>query len=360
MRPHIPSSAPAHTPSPLREVYDLMADAVNMACRFLQEMAEDAHEIEDFKAAALALADARRNANEALQEHEIWLCAHAREAEQAFRDALEAIEPINHACSHVLLAFGANAGQHLGWNFRPCPAGGRCRTFSGDTRAYFAAVPPVDERALLGSMRRETIAAAAHLANPPPPFPEGGPDWWQPRPVPPLRLGSGNHAIGPMEFAVAPGGSATVDLADLMRSAEAQGRTDVAREMARLAERIVSGSGSNLPTPSDANRREEGTPLPDDPPDNDDDRALFLDFPTKGRLLLRSLWRTGNVAIQKVRCAVWPVALPKQPLDTLKKLIARTNGKLAEKDYNLQVQQEAETLKLTPVDNTRPTFPRRK
>jgi hypothetical protein len=209
------------------------------------------------------------------------------------------------------------------------------------------------------------VSEAPTPANPstpptPHPLPEGGPDWWRPRPVPPLRLGSGHHAIGPIEFAVAPGGSATVDLVALLRSAEAQGRNKAAREIARMAEGIVSGPGSTLPTPADADRREGGTPPPDGPPVEDDDRAFFLDFPTKERLLLTSLWQKGNVAIQKVLCAVWSAAPPKEPVDTLKKLMTRTNGRLAEKDYNLQVRQESQTLKLSSVDDIRPTFPRRK
>jgi hypothetical protein len=158
-------TAPSHTPSPLSEIYDLVADAVFVACGFRQEMAEFERHRQDFKAAALALANARGRANEALQEHEIWLHAHAREAEQAFRAALEAIEPVNHACSHVLVAYGANASEHLTWDFRPCPEGGSCLTFSGDTRAFFAAMPLVDQRAILSRMRHETKTAAARLVT---------------------------------------------------------------------------------------------------------------------------------------------------------------------------------------------------
>ena len=77
-------------------------------------------------------------------------------------------------------------------------------------------------------------------------------------------------------------------------------------------------------------------------------------------MLLASLWQKGNVTIRKVQGAVWPSALPREPVDTLKKLIFRTNKKLAEKDYNLEVRQEGQTLKLTPVDDRRPIFPRQK
>jgi hypothetical protein len=171
MNPHIPSRAPAHTPSPLREVYDLVADAVGVACGFRQEMAESERHATDFKAAAQALADTRHRANVALWDIEIWLRSSAAGVWEACRAALEGIEPINHACSHVLLSFGMNARDHTGWDFRACPESGSCCKFSGDTRDYFAAVPSVDERSLLESMRRETIAAAARLTSVPPPIP---------------------------------------------------------------------------------------------------------------------------------------------------------------------------------------------
>jgi hypothetical protein len=90
---------------------------------------------------------------------------------------------------------------------------------------------------------------------------------------------------------------------------------------------------------------------------SEDDRAMFLDFPTRERLLLTALWKKGNVAILKVQRAIWPTKLPNQPLDALNKLKGRTTAKLTMKDYNLQVQQEGQTLKLTAVDTSRPTFP---
>jgi hypothetical protein len=94
--------APAHTPSPLHEVYDRVADAVFVASGFRQGMAESERGFENFKAAALALADARHKANVALQDAEIWLRAQASGGWDTFRATLAAIEPVNHACSHVL------------------------------------------------------------------------------------------------------------------------------------------------------------------------------------------------------------------------------------------------------------------
>jgi hypothetical protein len=102
--------------------------------------------------------------------------------------------------------------------------------------------------------------------------------------------------------------------------------------------------------------------LPNDrkgPDASGDDRSLFLDFPTKQRLLLTALWDKGNVSKEQVQKAVWDGRLTRAPLDALDKLITRVNAKLAAKDYNLQVQREAQTLKLTPVDEKRPPFPRR-
>jgi hypothetical protein len=91
----------------------------------------------------------------------------------------------------------------------------------------------------------------------------------------------------------------------------------------------------------------------------DDERSLFLDFPPKERLLLTALWNKGAVSDAKVQRAVWPGRLPREPHDTLHKLKTRVNRKLAAKDYNLEVKREGRTLKLVPVDDNRPPFPRR-
>src|SRR5262245_28107325 len=152
-------TAPAHTPSPLREVYDRVAEAVRVACTLRKDMINSRHDMPLFIPAACALATARNAANDALQDREIWLRTNAASVWEACRAALEAIEPVNHACSHVLVSSGASACDHLGGDFVPCPPSGWCRDWGGDTRAYFAAVPTVDERAILESMRRETIAA---------------------------------------------------------------------------------------------------------------------------------------------------------------------------------------------------------
>jgi hypothetical protein len=164
-RPLIPSTAPAHTASPLHEVYDLVADAVSVACGLREEMAKSEHEVEDFQAAALALADARGDAEEALRESEIWLRAHALSVWEACRAALDGIELVNHACFHVLTTNGVNVRGHLGGGFRPCSQPMACTgRFRGDIQAYFVALPPVDEHALLEHLRHETITASDRLS----------------------------------------------------------------------------------------------------------------------------------------------------------------------------------------------------
>jgi hypothetical protein len=156
---------PVGIPSPLHEVYDLVADAVAVACGFRQEMAQTECDVENFKAAALALAKARHKANEALRGWEIWLRTNAAGVWEACRAALEAIEPVNHACSHVLPRFGGGAAGHLAWDFRSCPAFGNCNKFTGSIPAYFGTVPAADERGLLERLRSETIAAVARLES---------------------------------------------------------------------------------------------------------------------------------------------------------------------------------------------------
>jgi hypothetical protein len=122
-------------------------------------------------------------------------------------------------------------------------------------------------------------------------------------------------------------------------------------------QRIVEASEKLRSLPAESTEAVEPVQAP---PPVEDDRASFLDFTRKQQLLLKALWGQRNVAVQRVEAAIWPGKLPREPFDTLKKLMTRTNGELAAKNYNLQVCREGQTLKLDPVDDRRPTFPRRK
>jgi hypothetical protein len=106
--------APAGAPSPLREVYEAVAKYIRVACSLHQKAARSQTDVDSFVPAACALAGERRDARAGLAAAEIGLTANAPDAFAAFRAALEGVEPINHACAHVLAACGRNAEDHLG------------------------------------------------------------------------------------------------------------------------------------------------------------------------------------------------------------------------------------------------------
>jgi hypothetical protein len=75
----------------------------------------------------------------------------------------------------------------------------------------------------------------------------------------------------------------------------------------------------------------------------------FLDFPTKERALLTALQGKDYVPITEILRVVWDNQLPKEPKDTLHKLVTRTNKRLTEKNRGLEIKKEAETYKLTTI-----------
>lgn len=169
--------APLHTPSPLCEVYNAVADAVCVASNLRWETARSPTEASLFIPAARGLASARLQAYSRLAGAEIWLRANAPDALAAFHAALKEIEPINHACADVLLCNLEDVSDFLGHGFRPCadfPRHPKCYLnhpgYCGDIQAFFAGWPEVEERALLERMRTPTALAAAalldHCVNP--------------------------------------------------------------------------------------------------------------------------------------------------------------------------------------------------
>jgi hypothetical protein len=169
-------TAPAGTPSPLRDAYEAVAEFVHVACTLHQEVARSQTDVNTFVAAACALAGERRKALACLAAAEIWVTATAPDAFAAFHAALEGVEPINHACADVLVAHGMNATDHLGGGFQPCTAYPHHPGSRSDIRSFFSDWPGVNERQLLERMRQPTALAAARLAGlRQAPVPGGGP-----------------------------------------------------------------------------------------------------------------------------------------------------------------------------------------
>jgi hypothetical protein len=155
--------APAGAPSPLREVYEVVAKYIRVACSLYQKTARSQTDVHSFAAAACALAGERRDARAGLAAAEIGLTANAPDAFAAFHAALEGVEPINHACAHVLAAHRMNTEDHRGGDFRPCAAYPNHPRFRGDIQTFFADWPEVNDRQLLEGMRQATVLAAARL-----------------------------------------------------------------------------------------------------------------------------------------------------------------------------------------------------
>ena len=138
----LPIMAPTGTPSPLREVYAAVAEAVFNAWEARYSPTFDA--INAFKEAiAVPLTNALGNAGTMLAQNEIWLQAHAPEAFAAFQAAMEEAKNINHACGYVIL------GQ-----------------VNASPTAYLAAQRPFDAYSLMGRIRKETCLAAARHSQP--------------------------------------------------------------------------------------------------------------------------------------------------------------------------------------------------
>jgi hypothetical protein len=156
-------TAPAGTPSPLRDAYEAVAEFVHVACTLHQEVARSQTDVNTFVPAACALAGERRKALACLAAAEIWFAANAPDAFAAFHAALEGVEPVNHACADVLAAHGMNATDHLGGGFRPCTAYPHHPGSRSDIRSFFSDWPEVNERQLLERMRQPTALAAARL-----------------------------------------------------------------------------------------------------------------------------------------------------------------------------------------------------
>jgi hypothetical protein len=73
----------------------------------------------------------------------------------------------------------------------------------------------------------------------------------------------------------------------------------------------------------------------------------FLALSKKQRMLVETLRDKGNVPIPVVVKAVYPTH--RDPTEALKQLITRTNQKLIEKVFNLEIKRKGQTLCLTPI-----------
>jgi hypothetical protein len=139
------TEAPNGTPSPLRDVFEKVADAVYHAW---QARYQPLGYWRAFKEAlAEPLSNALRVADELITRHEIWLRVSAGEALVAFNAALDEARRINHACGPIVLRVLRQARDP-------------------DPKVHMNAQGDFDAYALLASMREATCRVAANLAIP--------------------------------------------------------------------------------------------------------------------------------------------------------------------------------------------------
>jgi hypothetical protein len=132
--------APIGTPTPLREVYAALANAVFQAWQARYKPTFDS-QVAFREAIAVPLSDALKTAGTILDQNKIWLRAKASEAFDAFLAVMEEVRDINYACGHVML------GQ-----------------VEGSPTAYLLSQRPFNAYSLIDRMERATCIAAHRLS----------------------------------------------------------------------------------------------------------------------------------------------------------------------------------------------------
>ena len=132
--------APTGTPSPLREAYEAVAEAVFHAweARYLPN--DNRFVFED--AIAVPLSNAWRSARRMIAENKIWLRSQAPVAFDHFQKALDEVAQINDACGHVMLGAA-----------------------SAKPTVYLAAQRPFNSYVLMDGMENATCNAVHRLSQ---------------------------------------------------------------------------------------------------------------------------------------------------------------------------------------------------
>lgn len=132
--------APEGTPSPLREAYQGVAEALHCAWSVRYENSFRSSSEIFGEVHARPLSSAFRAAEGLLARHEVWLHANAKDAYETMGVAMDEVRRINHSAGHIMLAKG-----------------------SLDAEKYLSGIPGIDIYTLLGRMRETTCQITHRL-----------------------------------------------------------------------------------------------------------------------------------------------------------------------------------------------------